>query len=53
MILKHTFRIVLLLILAYGLWYSYEFVNPWISIIIAALISAYLIDKIINKLKNL
>lgn len=52
MILKYTVKIMLLLALFYGLWYSYEFINPWIAIIAGILITAFFIDKLINKINK-
>lgn len=50
MILKYSIRILLFFGFLYGIWYSFEFINPWIAIIAGILITAFIIDKIIKKL---
>jgi len=52
MVLKYTIKIMLMLALFYGLWYSYEFINPWVSIIAAMLITAFTIDKLIKQINK-
>ena len=52
MILKITIKILLLLIILYGIWYLYEFINPWLSIILLILLIARTTDQIIKQLKT-
>ena len=51
MILKYSIRILLFFGFLYGIWYSFEFINPWIAIIAGILITAFIIDKIIKNYK--
>lgn len=52
MFLRKSIFIICYIALYYGCWYTFEFINPWIGIIAAILITALLIDgriKIIKK----
>lgn len=51
MVFKFTLRVIIFISFLYGIWYTYEFINPWIGIIAGILITAFIIDRIINKSK--
>lgn len=53
MVLKYTVRTLIVLGILYGVWYSFEFINPWIGIIAVILILAWIIDYFIKKAKKL
>lgn len=52
MIIKYTVYTLIILIVFYGLWYSFEYFNPWISIMGVILFLAFILQILINKLKN-
>lgn len=52
MILKNTLIVLVLLILFYGMWYCYEFVNPWVGILLGIIALAIIADRIIKLFKN-
>jgi hypothetical protein len=52
MIFRYTLYTLIIFILFYGLWYSYEFINPWIAIVGGILFFAFILQTLINKLKS-
>lgn len=52
MILKNTMYVLLFLTVLWLSWYIFEFINPWIGIIAAIIVTALTIDKIILKIKQ-
>jgi hypothetical protein len=42
--------IICVLLLYYGCWYSFEFINPWIGILMAIILTALLGDYIYSKI---
>lgn len=52
MVLKYTVITMFLLIILYGLWYTFEFINPWIAIIASILIGAFITDRVIKTKTN-
>lgn len=52
MILKWTIKTLIVFGILYGIWYSFEFINPWIGIIAVILILAWVADYIIKKAKK-
>ena len=52
MIVKYTLYTLIILILFYVLWYSFEFMNPWIAIIGGILLFAFILKILINKLNK-
>lgn len=52
MVLKSTMYVLLFLIVLWLAWFTFEFINPWIGIIAAIIVTALTIDRIILKLKE-